>query len=479
MSGPPPSAFAAPGAAAGVTEPARWNEQATLATDVAIPLLADLLRLPEQQAVQRYFDGRNWRMLRWSLGVFAVGAPIGAIVALTNGRLDLAALWGFVALFNLGILLAHRRPAFLTYARQVLIAYLMVHAAATTLSMPESEPAYAFAGWIFPFALILFRMRWLEYLTVGASLVALATWFVTRPGMPEALAPRLGMILPALLWTLIAVGLAVRVTRRHRELFLGEFRHELMRGREEARMRGELLDAREIQLSMLPRSTPELPWLKASGLSIPASEVGGDYYEYFQLDDSRLALVIGDVAGHGVASGLVLSGVRSGLHLLREELARPVTVVEKLDRMVRETAPRRMFVTLQVALVDRRDGTVRVANAGHPPALLVREGEDCRQLGDSGLPLGTRLEGRFVEAEQRLLPGDVLVFYSDGVPEARNLAGESFGEERLRREAKKAAGRPARAVRDALVNAVSRFKGDAVQADDLTLVVLRLEAAAE
>ena len=125
------------------------------------------------------------------------------------------------------------------------------------------------------------------------------------------------------------------------ERFVRDWRAELLREREQSRMRDELNSAREMQLSMLPRHDPEMDWLDFSGVSLPASEVGGDYFEHFKVNDSVLAVVIGDVAGHGMASGLVLSGVRSGLYLLRENLTSPVEVLERLNRLVRETAPRR------------------------------------------------------------------------------------------------------------------------------------------
>jgi sigma-B regulation protein RsbU (phosphoserine phosphatase) len=256
-----------------------------------------------------------------------------------------------------------------------------------------------------------------------------------------------------------------------------EFRRELSRATEESRMRGELRDAREIQLSMLPTSAPALDWLEFDGFSLPAAEVGGDYFDYFVLDDDRLAVVVADVAGHGVASGIVLSGMRSGLYLLREDLDRPVTVLDRLNRSVRETAPRRMFVTLQIAIFDRARRQVTVANAGHPPLVRIPAGGKPGMMGGHGLPLGTRLEAVYSAESRALSRGDVFLFYSDGAIEVPNFRGEPFGDRRLLEAAGRSAeGSSARAVRDGIVNNLWRFKGDGVQRDDLTLVVVRVTA---
>ncbi len=444
---------------------------------MSVPPLSDLTRLPERKAVQRFFDGANRSVLRWALIVATPGALVGLITSLSTGHPLLTGLWGAALAIDLFLIFGRRSRLALESARQLLIAFLGSHAAAAVLSMllEDPEPAYVFAGYLFPASLMFFRMRWVEYTSLQLGFFALAAWLTTREGMPPTWGARAGLLIGAAVAALIASAIAVYLTRRNRNRFLMVWRREVAREREEARMRGELMDAREIQLSMLPRVTPELGWLASSGTSIPASEVGGDYYEYFELDADRLVLVIGDVAGHGVASGLVLSGVRSGLHLLSEELAQPVVVLERLNRMVRETAPSRMFVTLQIALIDRRSATVTLANAGHPPLLwLAAEGGEARLIGTSGLPLGTRLSPDYQAERQALVRGDTLVLYTDGVLETTDASGATFGEDRLMRLARAAVdGSGVDDVRDAIVDGIARFQGAAEQVDDLTLVVVR------
>jgi sigma-B regulation protein RsbU (phosphoserine phosphatase) len=241
-------------------------------------------------------------------------------------------------------------------------------------------------------------------------------------------------------------------------------------------MRDEIADARKIQLSMLPLAAPDVPWLELSSVSLPANEVGGDYYDYVPLDGGSLALVVGDVAGHGVASGLVLSGVRSGLYLLRDELGSPAAAVGKLNRMVRDSARWRMYVTLLVAVLDPEARLLRAVSAGHPPLLCwSRRRREVVELGAGAAPLGTGLPPSFQEVELPLEEGDVVVLYSDGLTETRNLAGDVYGIDRLGRELANLAELPtALKIRDGLLHALSRFKGDAQQTDDLTLLVGRV-----
>ena len=118
-------------------------------------------------------------------------------------------------------------------------------------------------------------------------------------------------------------------------------------------MKQELEHAREVQLSMLPREGPGLAWLDTASVSLPATEVGGDYYDYFAIDENRLAVVVGDVAGHGLTSGLVLSGVRAGLNMLETELTTPGEALRHLNRMLVRTNPRGIIVTLLLAVLDR------------------------------------------------------------------------------------------------------------------------------
>jgi sigma-B regulation protein RsbU (phosphoserine phosphatase) len=264
--------------------------------------------------------------------------------------------------------------------------------------------------------------------------------------------------------------------------FLVVWRTEHARSRERLRMREEIEYARKIQLSMLPQLPPDIGWVELAAASLPATEVGGDYYDYFRLSGSQLALVIGDVSGHGLASGLLLSGVRSCLYLLEKDLAAPVNVLSRLNEMVRKTTDRRTYVTLLCAVLDRSaDGsgvTLTVANAGHPPVLhWDAQAKTFAEVGEGAPPLGTLLEAEFQQSQRKVRRGDLLILFTDGLIETRNGPDQDYGFARLERTVARAANgtHSVREIRDAILGDLSHFKGDAEQSDDITVVVARVK----
>jgi phosphoserine phosphatase RsbU/P len=272
------------------------------------------------------------------------------------------------------------------------------------------------------------------------------------------------------------------LTQVEKRRFLLVWRTEHARARERLRMREEIEYARKIQLSMLPQLPPDIGWVELAAASLPATEVGGDYYDYFRLSGAQLALVIGDVSGHGLASGLLLSGVRSCLYLLETELASPVEVLNRLNPMVKKTTDRRTYVTLLCAVLDRAaDGsgvTLTVASAGHPPVLCYDvERKTFAEAGEGAPPLGTSLNATYRQHQRELRRGDFLVLYTDGLVETRNAMGQDYGYPRLERVVARAAEgtRSVREVRDAILGDLSHFKGDVEQADDITVVVARVK----
>lgn len=187
-------------------------------------------------------------------------------------------------------------------------------------------------------------------------------------------------------------------------------------------------------------------------------------------------MVVGDVTGHGVASGLLLSGVRSSLNLLQEEMVEPGRVLARVNRMLKRTSTPRMLMTLAVAVLDHRDRSLTVATAAHPPLLhtSVTDGQ-VRELGTGSLPLGAIETTEYPASRVPLRPGDLLLLYSDGLVEAVGESGEQYGWERLRSALSRSArAASARELRDALLREVWEWKGDAEQVDDVTMVVIRV-----
>lgn len=437
----------------------------------------ELLLLPEELALARHFDGVTWRRARWFLGAYLAAAFITSIVFASTDR-DFR-LW--VSLADLALLTAFflaRRTRPLEQAFGPVVAGLVaVQFVATALWSTETEAVLVFA--LVPFPVVLLRLRFRareSALVVGALAAGTAGWEVAHQASLSQ-AALLGLLAAAPA-TAAAVA-ASRFAIRERKEFLERWHRAVGRERERVRLRGELADARKIQLSMLPAGEPKIDWLDLSGACLPAAEVGGDYYDYIRLDDDAWAVVVADVAGHGVGSGLLIAGLRSSLYVLQEELRTPAAVLERLNSMVQASVRVRTFVTVTIAVLERSSGQgsgrLRVASAGHPPPLLWRRAEGAvHEVGRPAPPLGTRLPTRYEEEIVDLAPGDVVLLYTDGLVEATDHRTECYGFERLERALGRSAGSgDAREVRTHLLEDVSHFKGEILQGDDLSLVVAR------
>jgi serine phosphatase RsbU (regulator of sigma subunit) len=448
------------------------------------PAIDELVSLPEPLAVQRHFDARNYRLFRWLLGLslFLFLPAIGT--ALSNGWFISLVFYVAGLLITMALVGARQTQLYETWFRQVLLVYLfscVILLKVSSLAANGTDnrlPGFFLAA----FAFLVFRLRFTEQLMLYGWIWVAAVLPLDSSGHLSTLAfPDLGEIVGLSTVLGICLVIAFTLTQIERRRFLVVWRREHSRSRERERMREEIDTARRIQLSMLPQGSPDLRWLEVAAASLPATEVGGDYYEYFRLSSNQLALVIGDVAGHGVASGLLLSGVRSCLYLLEKELDDPLAILERLNPMVRRTTDRRTYVTLLCAVLEKDgigggSGTVKLASAGHPPVLrwCARTGE-FDTMGEGAPPLGTFLDAHYQLVSRPLQTRDILVFYTDGLLEARNAAGLEYGEARFQRAvARLATSGSAREVRDAVLGDLANFKGDEEQYDDITIVVVRM-----
>jgi serine phosphatase RsbU (regulator of sigma subunit) len=441
------------------------------------PTFDELVLLPEPLALQRHFDARNYRAFRYLLILVTILCVAG--IAASAERHDPYGLAIYIADILLGAVLFILRDqeVFTRNFRQILLVYLFVQIivlkyATAPLGEGEMGPFIAVA-----FLLLVFRLRLAEHVMLFAAFWAAAVFPLSWVGVPQrAVAAEQGGVIGVSVVTLVCLAAAVGFTQLDRRRFLAVWRKEHSRNRERLRMREEIEYARKIQLSMLPQGGPEVDWLDLAAASLPATEVGGDYYEYFQPSDSQMILVIGDVAGHGLASGLLLSGVRSCLYLLEADLTSPLAVMERLNHMVRRTTDKRTYVTLLCAVLDRTEDALTVVSAGHPPVLHYDPRSRCfAEIGKGAPPLGTFLEAGYEAVRRPMAAGDLLVFYTDGLVEARNARGQEYGDERLQRAVARAAdSRTARQIRDAILGDLANFKGDQEQADDMTVIVVRL-----
>ncbi len=441
-----------------------------------IPAFQELTHLPPDEALQRRFDGENYRALKQ----LAIGSSLLAFLILLYDLLesDYFALLPAILVLVLArwVFASGEKDYFQQHFRGLLPPTILAFFGLLILLSPELDMGLRTIGLVGAMTLVAFR---LPTPTVAALAVAIWAGTLAWPMLqaPDTtaflLTPRFLIQTAA---TLAAAYFAVSGTRRERLEFARRFRVESSRNRERLRMREELDSARQIQLSMLPRRDPKIEGLDIASVSLPATEVGGDYFEYFPAEDQTLAVVIADVAGHGVASGLLLSGVRSCLYLLNSERPSPVDACRRLDPMVRATTDRRMFITLLLTVIDPVKRTVNLVTAGHPPMLHYRAADrSVVELGDHAPPLGTNLNGTYNEVSRDISTGDVLLLYTDGLTETVNRSGDSYGDERLQDQLRKAAAKSsAREVRESILSSVWTYKGDGEQLDDITMVVIRV-----
>jgi hypothetical protein len=441
------------------------------------PTLDELVLLPEPLALHRHFDARNYRVFRW-LSILVTLTSLAGIGVAT----DLHDAFGIVlyaanAVAGVALFILRDRDIFSRNFRQILLVYLFVEILVLKFTTAHIQDGEHVPFILVGFVLLAFRLRAAEHLMLYAAFWATAVFPLTWIGLKRVAIPaEQDTIVAVTVMAVICLVTSLGVTQIDRKRFLAGWRKEHARNRERLRMREEIEYARKIQLSMLPQTSPQLDWLDLAAASLPATEVGGDYYEYFKLSDSQLALVIGDVAGHGLASGLLLSGIRSCLYLLEDELTAPHRIFERLNPMVRRTTDKRTYVTLLGAVLDREAGEVTLASAGHPPMLRYdSRGNRFEEVGNGAPPLGTFFDARYELVRCPLASGDLLIFYTDGLVEARNDLDQDYGDARLQRAIARAAGsRTAREIRDAILGDLANFKGDQEQADDITVVVVRV-----
>jgi serine phosphatase RsbU (regulator of sigma subunit) len=247
---------------------------------------------------------------------------------------------------------------------------------------------------------------------------------------------------------------------------------------EQERMKHELRIARKIQLESLPQSTPEVEGLEIAGTSIPAMEVGGDYYDYLGGSGGPLTVIIGDVSGKGTSAALYMSKVQGIMRSLHGFGLGPRDLLLRANGLLHGDIEKRSFVTAVGARFERAGRQVRIARAGHLPVYQYRSdtGSVTRIL-PRGLGLGLSSSLLFEEELEELsapvAEGDVFLFVTDGITEAEGVDGEQFGEERVMSILGTSARGGAGPVRDAILRGIETFTAGARQSDDRTVVVVR------
>ena len=242
------------------------------------------------------------------------------------------------------------------------------------------------------------------------------------------------------------------------------------------RMQEEVRLASTIQRDLLPKTAPEISGYDVAGRSIPAQMVGGDYFDFIAMGGDHLAVCLGDVSGKGLGASLLMANLQA---TLRGQTLHEIPVKERLKRsnelLYRSTDPEK-FATLFYGVLDFQHSTFTFSNAGHENPFLFKRGGGVLRLVAGGTVLGVLDQFPYEEEVVPFDEGDVLVVFSDGITEAFDLEDNQFGEARLEEVLRACMEAPAASIIDTVVAAVKEYAGEAPQADDLTLVVVKRAA---
>jgi len=241
----------------------------------------------------------------------------------------------------------------------------------------------------------------------------------------------------------------------------------------QAQIKAELDVARALQIAILPATFPAKPGCDGAARMIPATTMCGDFYDFIELPDGRIGLVMADVSGHGVPAAFFMAVARTNLRDLAALYTDPGACLAHTNQTLCAQNPMDLFVTVFYCVFDPTTGVLRYANGGHNPPYLRRADGSVEALnGAGGLVLGAMPDVEFPDHTVALRSGDRLVLYTDGVTEACNPADEAYGAERLMAEVQAHGGGAAGAIVERICQSVTAFVGSAAQFDDITLTVL-------
>lgn len=245
---------------------------------------------------------------------------------------------------------------------------------------------------------------------------------------------------------------------------------------EKERLEKELDLAREVQYKILPAKTPDFEFLDISALFIPAFEVGGDYYDFFEINPGKLGFVIADVSGKGISASFIMAEVKGIFESVARIVPKPADVLIRANEILTASLDKKTFVTAVYGIIDVETGKLTFARAGHTPVLLARDGK-ISELTPPGIGLGLNSGNSFrntiKELEFDLKNNDIIVLYTDGIPESQNAKLEEFGYERFEEVLISNFDKPLDNISNEIISKVTIFSQDSPQHDDITLVMFK------
>jgi sigma-B regulation protein RsbU (phosphoserine phosphatase) len=241
----------------------------------------------------------------------------------------------------------------------------------------------------------------------------------------------------------------------------------------ERRMEADLTAARELQSVLVPSKAPDIEGLETAVGLRPARQISGDLYDFFQHGCEHTVMAFGDVSGKGAAAALYGALVGGLLRTLVPRSCEPALLMKALNEALIERKVDAQFVSLLVLLWEPRAGQLRMANAGAVPPMICRSGEVLKPRVE-GIPLGLLASREYEEVPFEVRTGDVIVLYSDGIPDQQNFAGEEYGRRRVARLLRETWREPSQAILDSLFRDLDRFADGVEATDDQTLVVMKV-----
>lgn len=249
---------------------------------------------------------------------------------------------------------------------------------------------------------------------------------------------------------------------------------------EKRRLEADLELSQEMQQALLPQEPPDMPGLEIAVFSRPARIVSGDYFDFFRFKDNTYGLAIGDVVDKGLAASLLMASIQASLKILVTDNTSPAQVVERMNSLLIHNVRLTQFVTLFLGQFDPAVRRLTYTNAGHNPPLVLRHsmngGKPIEWLQPTGAAIGLVEQFSFKTGTIDLRPGDLIVFYTDGVTDARNSAGQDFGTERLVEAVQSFANRAPRDLLRELRQRLQAFAVDRTIDDDTTIVICKIQS---
>ena len=243
---------------------------------------------------------------------------------------------------------------------------------------------------------------------------------------------------------------------------------------EKRKLEEELSIAQKIQQTFLPREKPMFSGFDVSGINIPSEDVGGDYYDFIPIIENQMGIAIGDVSGKGIPAALIMASFRASLIAEIRNNYAIRSIMFKVNNLLFESTDPDIYVTALYGVLDTKNRIFTFTNAGHNAPILRHANGKMEYLTEGGIVLGMFENSKYEERPLKLNPGDIIVFYTDGVTEAKNEKDEEFGTKRLKKVINDSHQLSATEIQENIYKAVKDFRGELPPGDDLTMVVVKV-----